>query len=242
MRVLIVEDDAATARLYQRVLAEDGFSVDVAHTGEEGRLLAAVEPYDGVVLDLGLRDRHGLLVLADLRRAGVQVPVLVCTGRGEIDDVVRGLDAGADEYVVKPVATAELRARVRALVRRGGARRREQLALGNVVLNRLTRQVLVTGHPLALTPKEYALLEDLLLHAGEVVGRSALLERVWDLQFDPGSNVVDVHVVRVRRKLAAAGATVAVVTRRGQGFAAEALPGGAGADGPAEAGAEPAGR
>lgn len=218
MRILLVEDDAATARFFRLALEEDGYAVDVASTGEAGRLLAATEPYDGIVLDLGLSDRGGLSVLHDLRRAGLHTPVLVCTARGDVDDVVRGLDAGADEYVVKPVALAELRARVRALVRRGTGRVVEQLALGNVLLNRLTHEVRVAGAVVPFTNKEYALLEQLLLHAGEIVTRTALLEKVWDLHFDPGSNIVDVHLGKVRRKLSAAGADVQLTAMRGVGF------------------------
>jgi two-component system, OmpR family, response regulator len=228
MRILVVEDDAATARLYRLALEEDGYAVDIAPTGETGRLLAATEPYDGIILDLGLRDRGGLSVLQELRQQGIRTPVLVCTGQREVSDVVRGLDAGADEYVTKPVAIAELRARVRALVRRGTGRTTEQLAVGNLVLNRLTRELRVSGVGVLLTNKEFALLEQLLERAGEVVTRTALLEKVWDLHFDPGSNVVDVHVGKVRRKLAAAGASVTVDALRGVGFILRPSPNGAG--------------
>lgn len=226
MRLLIVEDDAATARMYQLALAADGHVVDVAASAGEGQLLGVTTAYDGIILDLGLRDRHGLQVLAEWRRAGVTTPVLVCTGQDSVDDVVRGLDAGADEYVVKPVAVAELRARVRALVRRGqgGVLRQEQIATGNVHLNRLSRQVLVEGRVLALTPRELALLEYLLLRPDEVVSRTELLEKLWDLTFDPRSNVVDVLVGRVRRKLKAAGATVQLESARGIGFTSRARP------------------
>lgn len=218
MRILVVEDDAATARLYRLALEEDGYAVDVAPTGESGRLLAATEPYDGIILDLGLQDRGGLSVLQELRQQGVRTPVLVCTGQREVADVVRGLDAGADEYVVKPVAMAELRARVRALARRGTGRTIEQLAVGNVVLNRLTRELRVAGVPVELTNKEFALLEQFVARSGEVITRTSLLDKVWDLHFDPGSNVVDVHVGKVRRKLAAAGASVRLDALRGVGF------------------------
>ena len=214
MRLLIVEDDAATARMYRLALTADGYAVDVAETGEEGRLLGATTDYDGIILDLGLRDRHGLQVLAEWRRSGISTPVLVCTGQNSVDDVVLGLDTGADEYMVKPVATAELRARVRALVRRGqrGAPRQEQLVAGNVHVNRLSRHVLVDGQPLTLTPRELAVLEYLLLRPQEVVSRTDLLEKVWDLTF--------VLLGRVRRKLKAAGATVSLDSVRGAGFTA----------------------
>ena len=220
MRLLIVEDDASVAKLYRLALTADGHAVDIASSGEEGRLLGATEPYDGIILDLGLRDGNGLQLLAEWRRGGIATPVLVCTGRDSVDDVVRGLDAGADEYVIKPIAIAELRARVRALVRRGtaGAPRQEQLAVGNLHLNRLTRQALVDATPLVLTARELSLLEYLMLRPHEVVSRADLLEKVWDRHFDPGSNVVDVLVGRVRRKLKAAGASARVESVRGVGF------------------------
>jgi DNA-binding response OmpR family regulator len=143
---------------------------------------------------------------------------MVLTGTVEGQTSVRALDAGADDYVTKPVVIDQLRARIRALVRRGGAQRTETIALGNLVLNRLSRQVLVNGTEVRLTAKELPLLEHLLLRADQVVTRTELLERVWDMHFDPGSNVVDVNVTRIRKKLADAGAAVRIVARRGMGF------------------------
>lgn len=219
MRILVVEDDAMVARLVRAVLTADGYAVDVATTGEEGRLLAFVNEYDGIVLDLHLNDRHGLTILHELRREGRQTPVLILTGSGEESEVVRALDAGADEYVVKPVRNRELAARVRALVRRGNRSQMiEQLTSGPLVLNRLTRRVLVSGTEVPLSPRELSVLEHLLLHSGEVVTRSDLLESVWDMHFDPGSNVVDVHIARLRRKLESHGAPLEIVTVRGVGF------------------------
>jgi len=228
MRILVVEDDAMVGRLVRTVLTGEGFAVDLATTGEEGRLLAFVNEYDGILLDLGLSDRHGLSIVQELRREGRSVPVLILTGQGDESMIVRALDAGADDYVVKPVRNRELAASVRALVRRRGEPQREQLVIGPLVLNRLQRQARVDGTALELSPKEFALLEHLALRAGEVVSRAELLEKVWDMHFDPGSNVVDVHVGRVRRKLEAASAGVRIETRRGVGFAlvhAEEAPG-----------------
>lgn len=218
MRILLVEDDVTVGRLVKRVLTAEGFAVDLATTGEEGRLLAFVTLYDGIVLDLGLSDRHGLSIVQELRREGQATPVLILTGEGDESMIVRALDAGADDYMVKPVRNRELAARVRALVRRNGEPRREQLVLGPLVLNRLERQARIAGAPLELSPKEFALLEHLVLHAGEVVTRADLLEKVWDMHFDPSSNVVDVHVGRLRRKLAHFGDAVTIETRRGVGF------------------------
>jgi len=218
MRILVVEDDRGMAKLVRLLLTEDGYAVDVTESGEEGLLLARVYPYDAVILDLGLPDRAGLAVLRALRGEGSRLPILILTARAGTEEVVNSLDAGADDYLVKPFANAELKARVRALVRRGGAVRSEQLACGALVINRLTRRALVAGTPLDLTAREFALLEHLALRAGEVVTRSELLEKVWDMHFDPGTNVVDALVLRLRRKLSAAGGSPRVATIRGAGY------------------------
>ncbi len=206
------------ALLTKQVLEQEGFAVDHATTGNDAQTLAFVNDYDAIVLDLGLPDRNGLSVLQALRKEGRTTPVIVLTGSNDSATTVRALDAGADDYLKKPIVIEEFRARMRALVRRGGATRSEQLAAGNVVLNRLTRQMLVNGKECALTAKEFQLLEHFVMHQGEVVTRSQLLEKVWDMHFDPGSNVVDVHVTRLRKKLEAASADVKIAARRGMGF------------------------
>ena len=206
------------ALLTKQVLEQEGFAVDHATTGNEAQTLAFVNEYDAIILDLALPDRNGLTVLQALRKEGKTVPVIVLTGNTESASTVRSLDAGADDYIKKPIVIEEFRARMRALVRRGGAKRTEQLACGNVVLNRLTRQVVVASKECALTAKEFQLLEHFLMHQGQVVTRSELLEKVWDMHFDPGSNVVDVHVTRLRKKLEAASADIKIAARRGQGF------------------------
>jgi DNA-binding response OmpR family regulator len=218
MRALVVEDDASFALLARHVLEQEGFAVDVATNGSEGLSLALVNEYDCVLLDLGLPDQHGISIIQTLRREGRTTPVMVLTGTAEGQTSVRALDAGADDYVTKPVIVEQLRARIRALVRRGGAQRTEKLVLANLVLNRLSRQLFVNGAEVRLTAKELPLLEHLLLHIDEVVSRTELLERVWDMNFDPGSNVVDVNVTRIRKKLADAGAEVNILARRGMGF------------------------
>jgi len=206
------------ALLTKQVLEQEGFAVDHATTGNDAQTLAFVNDYDAIVLDLGLPDRNGLTVLHALRKDGRTTPVIVLTGANDSATTVRALDAGADDYLRKPIVIEEFRARMRALVRRGGATRSEQLAAGNVVVNRLTRQVLVDGKECALTAKEFQLLEHFIMHQGEVVTRAQLLEKVWDMHFDPGSNVVDVHVTRLRKKLQSSTASVKITARRGMGF------------------------
>lgn len=213
----MVEDDPGVRRLIQRTLIAEGYAVDVAENGETGRQLAFTNDYDGILLDQELGDRHGISILQEIRRENRQTPVLMLTGRGGEGDIVRALDAGADEYVLKPVSPRELAARVRALVRRAPrSTRSEQLAVGRVVLNRLTHEVRIAAALISLTHKEFALLEMLMMHAGTVVSRTTLLEKVWDMHFDPGSNVVDVHIGRVRRKLEESG--VEIETIRGAGY------------------------
>ena len=201
------------------MLADDGYALDVAFTGEEARTLAFVHDYDGIILDVHLGDRHGFEIVQELRAAGKTTPVLLYTGVGGDVAVVRGLDAGADEYVLKPVSNAELRARVRSLLRRGKANLRSvQLVIGELCLNRLTRRATARGQEIDLTPTELRLLEHLMLKAGQVVSRSELHDKVWDMHFDPSSNLVDAHVARLRKKLAVASCSVVLATRRGAGF------------------------
>jgi len=218
MRALLVEDDATMALLTKQVLEQEGFAVDHAATGNDAETMAFVNDYDAIVLDLALPDRHGLSILQALRKQGRTTPVIVLTGSSDSASTVRALDTGADDYVTKPLVIEEFRARMCALVRRGGATRTEQLAGGNVVLNRLTRQVYVNGAECQLTAKEFQLLEHFLLNRDQVVSRAQLLEKVWDMHFDPGSNVVDVHVTRLRKKLEKSGADVKIAARRGMGF------------------------
>ena len=201
MRVLIIEDDRMLARLVERTLGEAGITVDVTRSANEGRDAALASSYDAVLLDLELPDQSGLEVVRTLRREGRDVPVLIMTGRDDDQDIVKGLDAGADDYLLKPVNPEVLKARLRAAVRRGGANRTDQLVIGDLAMNRLARTVLGNGKDVSLTPKEFAMLEHLMLRAEEVVSRTELLEHVWNMKFDPGSNVVDAHVARLRQKL-----------------------------------------
>ena len=210
--------------MLKRVLAEDGYAIDVAFTGEEARLLAFVHDYDGIILDVDLGDRHGFEILQELRSSGRATPVLLYTGLNASDAIVRGLDAGADEYVVKPVSNQEMRARVRSLLRRRSASlMAEQLVVGELHMNRLTRRVMHRGAEVDLTPREMRLLEHLMLKSGQVITRSELHDKVWDMHFDPSSNLVDVHIARLRKKLEVAGDSVVLATRRGVGFVLETV-------------------
>ncbi len=218
MKLLVVDDDRLFATLVQRGLREEGYAVDVAPTGGDGRMLAHVNSYDGIILDVALPDVTGLQIARELRAEGRATPILMLTGNTSREDIVRGLDAGADDYLTKPFDMDVLKARVRALVRRGGSSRTETLKFGDVVIDRLAHEARVSNKPISLTPKEFSLLEYLLLHADQIVTRTTLLEKVWDLHFDPGSNVVDVHMARLRRKLRRLGAKPRVATIRAVGY------------------------
>ncbi|HEU4642181.1 MAG TPA: response regulator transcription factor [Gemmatimonadaceae bacterium] len=218
MKLLVIDDDRMVAELIRRGLREEGYAIDVANDGTAGSMLAFVNAYDGIILDVMLPDRTGLEIVQELRLEGQKTPVLLLTGKSAKEDVIRGLDLGADDYLVKPFDIDVLKARVRALVRRGGAHRTERIAFGGIVVDRLLHTATVQGRKLQLTPKEHSLLEYLLLHAEQVVSRTELLEKVWDLHFDPGSNVIDVHVARLRNKLRWKGAAPELATVRGVGY------------------------
>jgi DNA-binding response OmpR family regulator len=222
MRALVIEDDKQTAKLIRGILMDSGDAVDIAYSASEARPLARINEYDIIILDLALPDASGVEILQELRREGRSMPVLVLTGRNEESDVVRLLDAGADDYVVKPVANEILKARVRALVRRGGAPRgTETLVLGSLVLNRVTHRVFDATREISLTAREFSMLQHFMLHAGEVVTRTELLEKVWDMHFDPGSNVVDANIARLRRKIEESPTAPVLSTVRGVGFKLE---------------------
>ena len=218
MKILVVEDDRKVAGFIEQGLREEGYAVDVAPDGDEATMLAHVYDYDLLLLDVMLPKKTGLQVAAELRREGRKTPILMLTARDTTEDVVRGLDSGADDYLAKPFKFDELLARVRALVRRGGASRTELLTYGPIELDRLKHKVRVGGKKLDLTPKEFQLLEHFLLRPGEVIRRTDLLEKVWDLHFDPESNVVDVHVGNLRRKLREAAGRDMIEPVRGVGF------------------------
>jgi DNA-binding response OmpR family regulator len=224
MKILVVEDDRKVAGFIEQGLKEEGYVVDVAPDGDEATMLAHVYDYDVILLDVVLPKKSGFQVATELRREGRHTPILMLTSRDATEDVVRGLDAGADDYLAKPFRFDELLARIRALHRRGGAERLEVLTFGPISLDRLRHAVTVRDRPFELTPKEFQLLEFFLLHPEEVVRRTTLLEKVWDMHFDPESNVVDVHVGNLRRKLAAVAGEQLIQTVRGVGFSLRRAP------------------
>ncbi len=218
MKILVIEDDRKVAGFIEQGLREEGYAVDIAPDGDEGTMLAHVYDYDVIILDVMMPKKSGLQVATELRREGRGTPILMLTARDTTEDVVRGLNAGADDYLTKPFKFDELLARVRALVRRGGATRTELLTYGPIELDRLKHKVLINGKPLDLSPKEFHLLEHFLLRPEQVVRRTELLEKVWDMHFDPESNVVDVHVGNLRRKLRRLAEVEMIHTVRGVGF------------------------
>jgi DNA-binding response OmpR family regulator len=218
MRVLVVEDDRKVAGFIEQGLREEGYAVDIARDGDEATTFAHVNEYDAILLDLMLPKKNGLQVAMELRREGRRTPILMLTARDSTEDVVRGLDAGADDYLAKPFKFDELLARLRALTRRGGAARLDRLTYGPLTLDRLKHKAQAGGKPLDLTPREFQLLEHFMLHPEDVIRRTELLEKVWDMHFDPESNVVDVHVGNLRRKLREAGCNGLLQTERGVGF------------------------
>jgi two-component system copper resistance phosphate regulon response regulator CusR len=218
MRILVVEDDTKVASFLERGLREENYAVDLAHDGVEGTMKARVYDYDLLLVDVMLPERTGYELVRDLRRKGSKVPVLMLTALDAETDVVMGLDAGADDYLTKPFGFDELLARVRALVRRGGSSRGEVLIYKDIEVDRIKHVARRQGRRLKLTPKEFALLEFFVLRPEQVVRRTELLEKVWDLHFDPMSNVVDVHVSNLRRKLRQNGEGGVVHTLRGVGY------------------------
>jgi DNA-binding response OmpR family regulator len=219
MRVLLAEDDAQVARFIRRGLREEQYAVDVAADGEEALFLAQTGEYDLILLDWMLPKRNGIDVLRTLRAQAVTAPVLVLTGRGEVSHKVEGLDAGADDYLTKPFRFEELLARVRALLRRRGDLVPTLLRVGDLELDGLRHRVERSGREISLTNREYALLDYLMRHAGEVVTRTSLSEHVWEQSFDPLSNVIDVHVARLRRKIDDGFPQRLLHTVRGKGYA-----------------------
>ncbi len=226
MRILVVEDDPRMASLLSRALRETGYAVDVVADGNDAVEQASLGSYDLMILDILLPGLDGFAVCAAVRAEKPATPILVLSARSEIVDRVRGLDAGADDYLPKPFAVEELRARVAALLRRRSLPAQITLTVGNIRLDRGKRSVEVRGAVVELTAKEYSLVEYLLLNRGRVVTRREIAEHVWDEHFDPFSNLIEVYVGRLRQKIDAplgAGEPSFLTTRRGEGYFVEDL-------------------
>ena len=218
MRILVVEDETKMAALLKRGLEEEGYAVDIAATGTDGLWAGTENPYDAIVLDVMLPELDGFAVCRELRSRGRWAPVLMLTARDDVRDRVEGLDAGADDYLVKPFSFSELLARVRALMRRGAGERPAVLAVGDLELDPATRRVHRGAVEVVLTPKEFALLELFLRHPGEVLSRTRILEHVWDFAFGSDSNVVDVYVRYLREKVDRPFGRDSIETVRGAGY------------------------
>ncbi|WP_255988060.1 response regulator transcription factor [Chitinolyticbacter albus] len=221
MRILVVEDQAAQAEYTQKALSEGGHAVDLARDGKEGLFLATTEQYDAIVLDRMLPVVDGLTLLRTLRASKIVTPVLLLSALAESDDRVEGLRAGSDDYLPKPFSTAELLARLDAITRRAqpsAAAQAQWLQVGDLQLDRLARRVKRANATIDLQPREYQLLEFLMRHAGQVVTRTMLLEGVWDYHFDPGTNVIDVHISKLRAKIDGPDLPPLLHTVRGAGY------------------------
>jgi heavy metal response regulator len=218
MRILLVEDDARIARFVSRGLREQTYAVDIARDGDDALYKAAVNDYDAVILDVMIPGRDGFEVCRELRATGSSVPVIMLTARDAVEDRIEGLDTGADDYLTKPFEVAELLARLRALLRRGHVVRPERIAVADLFINTRAQSVARGGRRIELTAKEYALLEYMARERGRVLTRSEIAEHVWDENFDPLSNLIDVNINRLRRKIDDGFAVPLIHTRRGAGY------------------------
>ncbi len=218
MRVLVVEDNHRLSHSLKMNLVHEGYSVDTAYDGQEGQDLAELTPYDVIILDILLPVKDGLEVCRDLRRRRLKTPILLLTARDSVDDRVQGLDCGADDYLVKPFAMRELLARLRALLRRQQPVQMGRLEMGTLVVDPATHSVERAGQPIDLTPKEFALLEYLLYHQNQVVTREMIEQHIWNYDFECESNVIDVYVRRLRRKIDDPFPVKLLTTVRGVGY------------------------
>ena len=218
MKILVVEDEEKLARTLQRGLKEEGHAVDVALDGEEGEYLAEVNEYDLIILDVLLPKKNGITVCRELRERGINTPILMLTAKDAVEDKVRGLDAGADDYLTKPFSFEELLARVRALLRRASDVKTPILRIADLELDPMSRRVTRAGKPIKLTSKEYALLEYMMRNPNRVLTRMRIGEHVWDMNFDPESNVIDVYISHLRAKIDRGFDKPLIHTIRGQGY------------------------
>ena len=219
MRVLVIEDEKETAAFLKKSLKESGHSCELAHDGETGLSIAQNDSFDVMIVDRTLPERTGLSVIETVRKEGDRTPVLILSALGDVDDRVKGLRAGGDDYLTKPYAYSELLARVEALARRAVPEESEtRYQVGELELDRLSHKVTRAGEDILLQPREYRLLEYLMKNAGQVVTRTMLLEHVWDYHFDPQTNVIDVHISRLRAKIDKNFDTPILHTVRGAGY------------------------
>jgi two-component system copper resistance phosphate regulon response regulator CusR len=224
VRILLVEDESRVAGFIAKGLREQAYAVDIASDGEQALYQAAVNQYDIVILDVMLPVKDGHTVCRELRGSGFRAPILMLTARGAVDDRVEGLDSGADDYLAKPFDFKELLARLRALLRRSAGLRPQVARVADLTLNTASHAVTRAGKPISLTAKEYALIEFLVLNQGRVVGREQIGQHVWDENFDPLSNVIDVYIKRLRSKLDTGFSRRLIHTRRGEGYILSAQP------------------
>lgn len=218
MRLLLVEDDPRIARFVAKGLREQAYAVDVVANGDDALYESAINSYDLIILDVLIPGKNGFEVCREIRRAGQRVPILMLTARDAVEDRISGLDQGADDYLTKPFEFRELLARLRALLRRSGELRPAQVKVSDLILDTSAQTVSRAGKNIPMTTKEYALLEFLARNAGRVVGRAEIAEHVWDESFDPFSNLIEVYINRLRRKIDTANAKSLLHTRRGAGY------------------------
>ncbi len=219
MRILIVEDDKGVSRFIKKGLSEEGFGVDAVFDGEEGLYMASTDVYDLIILDIMLPELNGFEVLKSIRKKGVLTPVLFLTAKGEKEDIVHGLGLGADDYLVKPFAFTELLARIKAVLRRGQKDvEMSKICVGDLTLNLLDRTVVRGGKNIELAGKEFAILEYLTKNAGQVLTRTMILDKVWGYDFDTSSNIIDVHINRLRSKMDHGFDSKLIYTIKGVGY------------------------
>jgi two-component system OmpR family response regulator len=218
MKILIIEDDLTLARNLKQVLVKDGFAVDVSSTREDGLAQTEINEYDCIVLDINLPDGSGFDLLHDLRKAENKTPVIIVTARGQVEDRIKGLNLGADDYVPKPVDSNELTARIRAVIRRNTQSALPVLAIGDLVVKPAEHLARVGNHTLDLTAKEFAVLEYLAQHNGQIITRTMLMEHIWGSDFETFSNVIDVYIRNLRRKLEKNSKISHIKTIRGKGY------------------------
>jgi two-component system OmpR family response regulator len=222
MKLLVIEDEKKIANLLQKGLREQGYSVDLSHDGNEGLDRATSEPYDAIVLDIMLPGRDGLSLLRTLRDRKITTPVMILTARGEVSERVEGLNTGADDYLSKPFAMDELVARLRALMRRVTGENISLYKVGDLTMNLVSREVVRGTRKIELTAREFRLLEYLMRSPGQVLTRTQIIERVWEYHFDPGTNLVDVYIQRLRRKIDDGEDIKMIQTVRGVGYCIKA--------------------